>query len=206
MKPLSNWRLRLRLKWLWLLHAYPFHWAHKPLCERFQQDVLRIGGVHLCRSCVLAYLGLGLAAAGSFFAHAWLQPRVSGLFIGWGAVTVLLSLPLWYKRWPRWFRDLLRFSMGAVLALWGYLLITGHWAVGCGGGLALAAFWVFYRALRKKRKLHACDGCPEFGQPKVCSGYTLQAERMRNFEEQATELVMQNSGFQAPGVELEKRA
>ena len=34
-------RLRYRLleRFVWLRHAWPFHFAHKPLCERFERDV-----------------------------------------------------------------------------------------------------------------------------------------------------------------------
>ena len=38
------------MKWLWLRHSWTFNWAHKPLCERYARDVLRIGRFHVCRS------------------------------------------------------------------------------------------------------------------------------------------------------------
>ena len=50
---------RLRMKGLWLKHAYTFLWAHKPLCDKFAGDVLKLGPIHLCRSCVCAYGGIG---------------------------------------------------------------------------------------------------------------------------------------------------
>ena len=49
---------RLYLKILWLRKTASFYWAHKPLCAAYKDDVLRIGGIRLCRSCFLAYSGM----------------------------------------------------------------------------------------------------------------------------------------------------
>ena len=186
-------RLRWRLKRLWWKHSYTFHWAHKPLCERFREDVLRVGKVHLCRSCSFAYLGLGTALAFVVANRLWLGDWIVPLFLGIATTTVAASFPWWYKRWSRRVRDVLRAGIGWSVVLCGTLFFYGHIALGLASGAGMFAAWKCYYAYRDKRKLHACDGCHELGQQSVCSGYARQAECARAYEEAASELVMLES-------------
>ncbi len=179
-------RSRTGLKWLWLRHAYPFYWAHKPLCERFRGDVLRIGRLYLCRSCTMAYLGLGV---GMLLCVLWRNPLKevgAALFLALAAVTVALSLPTWYRHWPRRMRDVLRFALGGTIALCAYLLLWDQVLAGLAGTAVLAAFWRAYMILRRPRRLDACTGCPELLDDAICTGFTFQAEHVRRYEEAAT--------------------
>ena len=185
---MTQFRTWLGLKWIWLRNYYPFAWAHKPLCERFRHDVIRLGHVHLCRSCCLAYVGV-FGALLAIVLLPTLQSWLRSVFLVGGFLTVLFSLPVWYKRWPRVVRDVLRFSMGAMLACGGMLCFYGDWLVGGVGMLVMAAFWKLYLHQRAKRKLHSCQGCEEYGRDEICSGYTFQADCIRQYEEQATDLV-----------------
>lgn len=189
---IGRWRRTLALKRLWLIHTYPFHWAHKPLCARFRRDVVHVGRVHLCRSCLLAYTGIAIAIAAWVWNPAWLRAHGLLSFSVLATATVILSLPLWYKRWPRPMRDLLRFSMGLAIPLCGYVLLNLHFITGVVGAVGLAAFWRVYLALRRRRRLESCAGCLELGPQSICSGYRQQAEYLRAYEQQATEWVMAN--------------
>lgn len=196
---LSRGRLRLGLYWLWLRYAYPFHWAHKPLCERFHRDVLRIGGVHLCRSCTMAYLGLAGGAVLCALSWQSLDQIGAALFITLATLTIFLSLPTWYRRWPRPMRDILRLAMGVTIALCAYLLLSGQLLVGLLGALTLATFWKAYLVLRRSSRLNACSGCPELRDNAICSGFALQAERARCYEVAATERIV-GSGYRPPAL------
>ncbi|MHC4249797.1 MAG: hypothetical protein ACYS9X_11780, partial [Planctomycetota bacterium] len=55
-------------------------------------------------------------------------------------------------------------------------------------------FWRVYFRAREDRKARACGGCAEVGAGRVCSGFAGQAEHVRAFEREATELVL-SSGF-----------
>jgi hypothetical protein len=182
----------LALKRLWLAHTYSFNWAHKPLCDRFRRDVVRIGHVYLCRSCLLAYAGIFAGTAACFWNPPWLRMHSVLVLAMLASTTVFLSSPLWYKRWPRSMRDVLRFSMGLTVALCGYVLFTGHIITGIVGIVVLAAFWRTYMAQRQKRRLESCGGCTELGNSTVCSGYLQQTQHLRLYEEKATEWVMTN--------------
>jgi hypothetical protein len=181
--------LRLRLKLLWLQHSWSFNWAHKPLCGRFRENVLRVGRLHLCRSCTCLYAGIVAATA----AFALLAPAVGvpGLLAlgGLMALVVGLSLPRVYKRLPRVVRDFLRFGVGALLVAATYVGMVSSAVAGLAGIAVLYAFWRLYRSRRAKRKLHECDGCPELKAEGVCSGFAVQAEDSRAFERDAAALV-----------------
>lgn len=183
-----------QLKRLWWKHSYTFHWAHKPLCERFQGDVLRFGKVHFCRSCFFAYAGLASAIAFVAVNRMWLADWIAPLFLTVATVTVAASLPWWYKRWPRWTRDILRAGIGWSVVLCAALIFYSHIGMSLVGGIAMFAAWKCYYAYRDARKRHACDGCAELGQPGVCSGFARQAECARAYEEEASELVMLSVG------------
>lgn len=185
--------LALRVKWLWLRHAYTFNWAHKPLCERFKKDVLRVGGLYLCRSCTCAYAGLAggavIALAAPLSDALWLAlfPSILVAVLGF-------SVPPLYKRLPRRVRDILRFQAGALIPLALHVCISIQFWVGAVGLAAILAFWCLYFRLRKIRKLCECDGCPELGSGDICSGFALQAGHVRRYESEATDLLL-HSGF-----------
>lgn len=186
-------RDRLGLKLLWLGHAWSFNWAHKPLCGRFREDVLRLGRLNLCRSCACAWGGILLAAA----ALAVFSP-VSGTFlvaylVALGVV-LGLSLPPLYKRLPRVLRDLLRMGGGGFLVVGAYVTLFVNVPAGLAALAAVIAFWWMYFKIRKRRKLHECDGCPELAEETVCSGFALQVEHVRRYEQAATELVARGGG------------
>ncbi|MEM7131810.1 MAG: hypothetical protein AAF702_36185 [Chloroflexota bacterium] len=180
-----------KLKWLWLRHSYSFRWAHKPLCQRFSEDVLTVGHVHLCRSCTFLWLGGFIGLLGCLLVPPlrndilWISPL--SLF-----ATLLLSAPGVYKKWPRWVRDGLRFSLGAALPLWLCLMLMGYYLLGAATVVVGLGVWFLYSQNRKKRKMQACESCPEYGQPQVCSGCTLQASQIRLYETKATQLYLES--------------
>lgn len=181
--------LKFKLWLLWLRHSYRFRWAHRPLCERFRAGVLRLGRIHLCRSCVCVYAGLagGLASC-SYFAA--LRESPTSWLLGLMVPTVVLSAPHRYMRLPRPLRDLLRFGMGFCISLCGCVVLWGSSlvAVGCVGVLFL--FWRMYFVQRRKRKADACRGCPEYGQASICTGCRTQADAVRAYETEATNLLL----------------
>jgi len=187
---LRAWRTRIALAALWLRHAYRFHWAHKPLCDRFRHDVIRLGGVTVCRSCTMVYAGLAGGVVACLVFHGELLPVAPWLFAAVGGVTVAGSLPWWYKRWPRLGRDLLRFSLGLTIALCGSLLVSGHLLAGLIGAAVLGAFHRTYMTLRRGRRLRDCDGCLDLREVGICPGYREQVEHVRRYEIEATELLL----------------
>ena len=73
--------------------SYPFRWAHKPLCDRYRHDVLRLGHVHVCRSCVLADVGLVVTVVACVVWRHELGVIAPVAFLAVGVPTIALSLP-----------------------------------------------------------------------------------------------------------------
>jgi len=180
----------LRLKWLWLRHVYPFYWAHKPLCQSFEEDVLRLGNMHVCRSCFLAYAGIVVTGICCAVFHGEIAPVVVPLFSVLLILTLVLSLPPWYKHLPRAIRDVARTTMGMAIALVGFLTVLGHWIIAPLGAAILIGFWRFYMRLRRRRRQHACDQCSDLHDGVVCPGFSMQTERLRRYEQTATEFLL----------------
>ncbi len=188
--PRSLW-LKIRLYTLWLRWAWPFNWAHHPLCERFDKDVLRLGPLHACRSCVAVYTGIVMTGIACWVWSERLVEINPLWIVVIAGVTVVGSFPRIYKNVPRIVRDILRGGMGVLIALALALILSGNWPVGIPMTIILALFWYVYFKIRKGRRLRSCEGCPEFTAKGICNGYSLQVARIRCYEEAATDLVEQ---------------
>jgi len=170
-------------KLAWLRHAWFFHWAHKPLCEPYREDVLRLGKLRLCRGCT----GLWFGVLGSAVALVAVTGQVDALVLPWALVfcaVATLSFPAWHGRWPRPVRDLLRFTSGALVPVplaWAFTgsTVTGLLALG-----SLLGTYALHAHLRKDHRLAKCGACPELGRG-ICSGYAEQSEAIRAWEEGA---------------------
>lgn len=181
--------LAARLWFLWLRHSYRFRWAHRPLCSKFSEDILRVGPVRLCRSCVCAYGGVILCAILCWLLNAVRESSVPVLLCVM-VPTIGLSMPPLYKQCPRPVRDLLRFGMGCCITLCVCVMLMGNALVSvtCAGILLL--FRRLYSVMRRERKAQACNGCPELGRRQICAGCRLQADAVRAYETQGTRLLL----------------
>ncbi len=198
---------RIEQKLLWWRHTWFFHWAHKPLCAAHAQDVLRVGRLHLCRSCSVLWAGLALSAV----LLCRVAPPLPALLLGFTLtfhVAAIGSHPALHPRWPRRVRDALRATGGVALGHALALLFLGHLYFALGAGLLLAVTYSVYVRLRRGELRAAEEGpsgqgqgrppgpcvtCSEAGAG-VCSGYTRQAQAIRAWEQSCSSRIMK-SGF-----------
>ena len=178
-RPLLPWSLLRRLRW-WQ-HAWSFEWAHHPLCERFERDVLKPGKLHLCRSCTALWLGVlvgivaVLAAGLGSIAHGWLLALV-------GPAVAVASWPRIHHHLPRAGKDLARFATGLLPPAAIALALGSPLVGGAVIALGVSAYFGFAR-LRSRERSRRCDGCPEALAGGICSGYAVQANAVRAWEE-----------------------
>jgi len=174
-------------KWLWWRHTWFFNWAHKPLCEPYREDVLRLGPLRICRGC--SALWFGALVVGPITLSLAPLALWSAIFAALFVTSAALSHPALHSRWPRVMRDGLRVATGCLPTLALGMLANGHSLFCIGALLLLASTYLIYRRLRAPRGLHKCATCPESGQG-VCSGYALQAQAIRTWEEEASQREM----------------
>ena len=202
MNLLNQLKTRAYLKFLWLRYAYPFNWAHKPLCSRFSGEYLRIGNLHLCRSCTLLWLELITVLIAWFIFGHYIADHIIPIFTIYAAVTLTLSAPRWYKKWPRWFRDLLRAMLGATLALYLALWLSGHYLAALIATIFLAAAWKFYLHRRQQLRHKLCHSCPHLQptpkSPNPCPGFTYQYQRLSQYQKLATDYLYSNQPSSPP--------
>ncbi len=191
-----NLRRSLNQRASWWRHAWPYRWAHKPLCERFSADVLRLGRLSLCRSCSALWAGLGLTALLSW--NQAIQPEAAPRALSVLLPTVaVFSHPALHSRWPRLVRDLLRGMAGASVALAALATLGGQLLEGLLALAALAAMMRLYTLQRAPRRARMCDGCPEALEAHTCSGFRQQAAATAAHElEMERDLIA--SGFVPP--------
>lgn len=189
MTPKINTAEQLWLKVLWLRYSFWFRWSHKPLCQRFHHDTVKIGTVYLCRGCTFLYAGIiiTLLAAYPFSAlTVWLP----FLIIILSFLILPASYPPLYQPLPRIIKDILRLMLGSMVSLCILSVLAGQWIT----GPAMMSVLILYRRqinqVRMKIKQNACQGCPELDGRHICSGYRMQADASLLYERQASEWVM----------------
>jgi len=181
---------RIYLKILWLKKAYPFNWAHKPLCTKYEEDLLKIKNMHICRSCFLAYSGMIINLLFLIISRDFFLEHSGVIVSGLLSVTLPLSQPIIYKKLPRKFRDLIRFLTGALIVQIVFALLAGQFILTLIAICLCYISWRIYFTQRAIRKIDLCHACPEYFEQTVCSGYKAQQSLIREYEEEATEYVL----------------
>jgi hypothetical protein len=151
------------------LVAHAFHrFAHHPLCDRYQAELIPLGHrVRVCRGCTLALLGLTAGAAAGWLTRSFdLGPALSLAPV---AAVALAILPLGRSKLLRRFLPAL---LLAFAAFHGPPLISGL------GGVAATALLVLYR--RKGPQRVPCLTCPQRAF-EVCAGFAPIVRRERAF-------------------------
>lgn len=189
---LPNLTMNLRLKWMWMRHTYTFNWAHKPLCDRFKSGVFRIDKLHICRSCVFAYIGISFGIVTGLLYPSMITDLKLTILALILTPVIILSYPRLYKKLTRFLQDILRLTMGMIIGFVPFFLIYQNFLCGFTSMVVLLVFWRIYFHQRKVRKLHACDGCPELDLPEICSGFQQQASAIRLYEIEATDFIYHN--------------
>ena len=189
----SNIRNRVYFKWLWWKHTYTFNWAHKPLCKRFSRDVIRVGYIHMCRSCTLLYFSAIIAVIIDLFADL---PAIvpTTVFYSLLALVAIFSHPDVYQKLSRPIRDIMRCATGTTIAIIATLLLNGNYTLGLSGTLVLTLVYFLSLPAYGKWKKQACNKCPEINSKDFCTGYKKQAEHIRKFELEAENHLMQQYG------------
>ena len=180
---------RLQERASWWRHAWPYRWAHKPLCDRFTQDVVRIGRLNLCRGCLALWLG-ALGTGALALAGALTGGRATLILTILLPAVAVLSHPRLHAGWPRPVRDLLRASAGASAALALQVLLGGRPIEGLVALAALGGVLALHRRRRAPLRAAMCDGCEEQHRAGVCSGYRLQARATATHERRMEEALL----------------
>jgi hypothetical protein len=180
--------------------AHLFHrYAHHPLCDRYATEVVRLGGLTICRGCLLAAIGVG---AGLVVGCATATSRETLLVTTIGLVAVVATGGLTLRRGPGvakvWTRLLPALAASAVVA--GSLS-----AAVCASALARvgwlvltlmvsAACFTWLRAYRSNGPNRTpCTECPEYGAPEVCRGFRRIVSRERALRRVAAGLLARST-------------
>ena len=153
-----------RLAW----RAHAFHrFAHHPLCDAYQHEVLRVGRrLRVCKGCTLLAAGLVAGVVGG----ACAQPS-----IGWGVTALLVALVLGVLslrlRVPKIVGRLLP-GVGLGMGLWA------GWLCALATLLIVAIAGILYR--RRGVERSRCELCHE-REFRPCSGFASIVRRERAF-------------------------
>ena len=172
-------------------HDWWYRWAHDPLCDRLGSDVLAIGKLRLCRSCIVMYAGMASGAivattqpvvgAARFAPHVW---------AGTAAVVAGASIPQVYGPLPRPAKDAVRFGAGILVGIVPAFARARRWHAFVGLAATAAVAYRVLSLARVKNKATACEGCPELHAEGICSGFSQQAVSMRAYERAASDIAM----------------
>lgn len=174
-------------KFLFLKHFYKFIFLHKPLCERYKDNTLKIFGLYVCRSCLLLYTGFFLSlifcilSVKSVHLNKYFYLWFSGLLL-----TTAMSYPPVYYKFSRLSKDFIRLYDGIFLASAFVLCFKIHWELGF---LSIFAFIFVKNLYNLKRKGDACTECPRLSEGTTCEGYILQKEALLKIDEEYSDIM-----------------
>jgi len=168
--------------------AHLFHrYAHHPLCDRYAAEVVRLGGLTICRGCLLAAIGVGV---GLVVGCAAATSRGALPVMAIGLVAVAATAGLTVRRWRGTStakvctRLLPAFAASTTVAgsLLAAVRATGFDRVGwlVPALMVSAACFTWLRAYRRNGPNRTpCTRCPEYGTPEVCRGFRRIVSRER---------------------------
>ena len=166
--------------------AHLFHrYAHHPLCDRYAVEVVRLGGLIVCRGCLLGAIGAGAGLVGGC---ATATSREALLVMTIGLVAVVATGGLILGRGPSvakvWTRLLPALAASTVVAgsLMAAVRATGFDRVGrlVPALMVSVVCFTWLRAYRRNGPNRtACARCPEYGAPEVCRGFRRIVSRER---------------------------
>ncbi|MHB8417067.1 MAG: hypothetical protein ACYDCL_03260 [Myxococcales bacterium] len=136
--------------------AHAFHrFAHHPLCDRYQGELVRLGRkTRLCRGCLFAALGVPLGVGLGLLWPALGPPGLGLSLLALGLGRFLRPGKLVTRLLP---------AAGLAAAVSG-----GPWLALAAAGVALAG-WGAYR--RRGPNRSPCESCPEWRTVEICSGF-----------------------------------
>ncbi|MCK5581559.1 MAG: hypothetical protein KAJ18_09850 [Candidatus Omnitrophica bacterium] len=172
---LSN---RIKDSWVWLKCFGPILFVHKPLCEKFQQDIVRVKNILLCRGCCFVWAGVFLFC---FVLSYWVQVHMV-IFLLAGGVVVILSAPKVYARFPRWGRDIIRLGLGVLMAFVGWLILKQYYVSAGGCVFVLLILRATYVLKSRQLSIQTCESCAEYRNMDICSGFAQKKEIMERYE------------------------
>lgn len=176
------------LQWLKIKTTYPFHFAHKPLCERHKGNTFHIGNTYLCRGCTLIYTAIFSAITLSFLIPLDNQ-FVNCLFSVVLLISVILSHPNLYKRLHRNICDITRYTFGLTSTYLSIVLFKTNMVIIPFFFAALYFCWTYYKKKRSESRSFICKGCPELNKKQVCTGYELQTKLTKKYEIRVEEYI-----------------
>lgn len=182
---LSNIKKHIYFKWLKLKSFWTLMFAHKPLCEQYSIDIFKINKVYICRSCTFLYSGMLSSVIFFIFFDIPANNLKYGAFF-YLLIVLFLSFPKLYNHYFRLLKDLLRFSTGFLFLYFITLLVEDSILSIISLGIMLFT-WLYYK--RIKIESH-CERCSENTGNAICSGFQLEAELSRVYEEKASEYLM----------------
>lgn len=169
-------------------HFYKFIFLHKPLCEKYRQNTLKVFNLYICKSCLLLYTGFFITIATIIQSQNYFALKKNSIIIAsLGMFTFIISYPTFYKRFRRIIRDIIRFFDGIFLAIYFVFCFKIHIIIGLFSIIFFANIRNYYN--RKRSGERICKDCFELMKGKTCIGYIQQKEALLKIEEEYSNIM-----------------
>ena len=179
----------LLYKFLFYKHFYKYIFLHKPLCEKYKDNTLKIFGLYVCRSCLLLYTGflisiiLCITSIKSIHFDKYFYLGLAGLIL-----TFIVSYPTIYSKFRRLTKDFIRFYDGIFLAAFFVVSFKFNLYAGFGSILVFILLRTIYNKKRSGDRI--CKGCEKLVVGKTCEGYIQQKQALLDLEEEYSNIIM----------------
>lgn len=173
-----------------------FYFAHHPLCETYQEEVIHWRNYYLCKGCFFGYLGILLGITVGII--DWLTINlINHLSISFLMLLIpTLLLPSFFSiffKFPRLIKNIIRLLMGIAIGMTvNIVLFFDSFLIKLITlSIFILGYFVFTR-IRKRFKKDLCQGCHFLNREQVCPGFNPTLKYIREFEKYASEYIQNN--------------
>ena len=167
---------------------YKFIFLHKPLCEKYKSNTLKIFGLYVCRSCLLLYTGFFISLIYTILTIKTVHiDKYFYLGLLGCILTFAVSYPPIYARYRRITKDFIRFYDGIFLAAFFVICFKFNIYIGIASIVAFLVMRYFYN--KKRPCARICKDCPNLIEGQTCEGYIQQKEALLKVEEEYSNIM-----------------
>jgi hypothetical protein len=173
-----------------------FYFAHHPLCETYQSEVIHWKNYYFCKGCFFGYLGILFGIITGIM--DWLPLDLINQLPPYLLMILvpILLLPSFFSiffRLSRWIKNIIRFLMGTAIGLTASIVLFYDLFLVKMITLAVCiiGYFVFTR-IRKRFKKDLCQGCSFLDKEQVCPGFEMTQKYIKEFEQYASDYIQSN--------------
>lgn len=182
----------LKVSYIWLKLSYQFRFSHHPICDKYSNQLINVGSVHLCQGCTIVTVGGVIGAVAGMLGGILLESSMPRFIIP-AVVIQSIMAPVFiidYLQLGRKWKRVARACIGTAIGLGFSLAFFVGWLLKLTIVLLIFLNFQLYRIFRTKSpSIDLCPTCEFFPDKPNCPGFEQQFAANKVYMQRATEIL-----------------